>query len=253
VNFINAFAADGADALLITGDIGQSLTFAPWLEMLSGKAKVPVYYVLGNHDYYQNRGTFPVMTTTRKVAKSLSDGRKLFYLPNFGPAKLGEHVCIVGADGWYDGRYADPLESNVVLSDFELINGFRGKGMAGIIKKARALADESAGIVSRQIEEAVQQEYKTIVVAMHVPPFPECSTYNGVQSDSNWLPWMSSQAMGDVLSEMAEKYKNIFFWVLCGHSHGNSNVVVRKNMRVITGVARYGRPMIQPELEITAR
>ena len=38
--------------------------------------------------------------------------------------------------------------------------------------------------------------------------------------------------------------------VLCGHTHGGGEAQVLPNLRVLTGDARYGQPVIQRVLEV---
>ena len=43
----------GADAVLLGGDIGEAPDVEEQLEGLAGRLGLPVYFVLGNHDYYR--------------------------------------------------------------------------------------------------------------------------------------------------------------------------------------------------------
>ena len=50
--FISRVAAEESDGLIISGDIAESHTVLPILERFDQVLKTPVYFVLGNHDYY---------------------------------------------------------------------------------------------------------------------------------------------------------------------------------------------------------
>ncbi|MEO1273196.1 MAG: metallophosphoesterase, partial [Myxococcota bacterium] len=41
-----------ADGVLIGGDIAQAKDFDTWLEAMADTIDAPIYFVLGNHDYY---------------------------------------------------------------------------------------------------------------------------------------------------------------------------------------------------------
>ena len=44
----------GCDAVWITGDIGEPPANLLFLESLLTKTRLPIYFLLGNHDYYQH-------------------------------------------------------------------------------------------------------------------------------------------------------------------------------------------------------
>ena len=48
-----AVGVAGADAVLLGGDIGEAPDVEEQLEGLDGRLGLPVYFVLGNHDYYR--------------------------------------------------------------------------------------------------------------------------------------------------------------------------------------------------------
>jgi hypothetical protein len=185
------------------------------------------------------------MSETRQAMADLTkdDVYDIHYLPARGVVKLSDKAALVGHDGWYDGRYANPHGSRVQIADFTVNPQFSRLTMGGIATEMRRLADEAAYYLRGVIEEAAEA-YEIIVVATHVPPFRECATYNGKPSDDHWAPWMTSQATGDLLLELAGKYPSKTFLVLCGHSHGGSDVEKLSNLRVITGEAHYKYPRI---------
>ena len=43
----------GADAVLLGGDIGEAPDVEDYLEDLDARLGLPIYFVLGNHDYYR--------------------------------------------------------------------------------------------------------------------------------------------------------------------------------------------------------
>ena len=95
--------------LLVTGDIGESDTIARFVDELSAIA--PIYYVLGNHDYY------------RSSIGAVRDQLPAGWLPAHTPLQLTERTVLLGIDGWGDARCGN-LESQVQLSDWQLIEDF---------------------------------------------------------------------------------------------------------------------------------
>src|SRR6202034_3532252 len=52
-SFCASLAEQAADAFLITGDIGEAPNVAVYLNILDNHLARPLYFVLGNHDFYR--------------------------------------------------------------------------------------------------------------------------------------------------------------------------------------------------------
>lgn len=223
------------DSIVLTGDIAEGPSveryMMKWKEIIQAR-QGHLYFVLGNHDFYYSS----IATVREHMADSLGD----CWLPAVGIADLdGGHTCLVGHDGWYDGLYADWMKSTVWLNDYECIKEFLPRLKAEKLNLCRDLAREAAGHVAKQVDLAVTKGFKKIFVATHVPPFRENSVYKGKISDDNWLPHFSSKIMGDTLLQLAKTYPNVYFVVLCGHSHGQAEYYPTENMESHTGFAEY--------------
>lgn len=252
-SFADSLSSQEYDLAVVSGDIGNALTFNRWVSFMASSAGRPVCFVLGNHDYYgcdwnASATCLPLIRETRALAGgSRQDGA--VYLSSHGVYEASPSVAVIGHDGWYDGRYAGIFKSTVRMSDHAFIKDIRGLPYERLDTEIKKLSDEAAMHVERNIESAAGS-HKTIVIVTHVPPFPECATYRGKVSDRNWLPWFSSKAMGDVLLEASTEYPGTSFLVLCGHSHGGSDVQKTRNLRVITGEAQYGNPRVLKLLDL---
>ena len=64
------------------------------------------------------------------------------------------------------------------------------------------LADADAEALKQTLKEATNSNYKKVIIATHVPPFPECSWHKDKPSDNNWLPYFASKAIGDVIVDV---------------------------------------------------
>jgi len=105
------------DAVLISGDIGEAFSVAAYLKEMSNQIKKPIYFVLGNHDYYSGE-----INEVRAQMVSLSKKEPLLYwLPVCGVQNLTQNTMLVGQDGWADGRYGNYTNSRVKLRDSRLI------------------------------------------------------------------------------------------------------------------------------------
>ena len=84
----------------------------------------------------------------------------------------------------------------------------------------------------------------------HVPPFREAAWYQGKTSGEEWLPYFACKVVGDVLVRTMQAYPQSKLLVLCGHTHGGGELQVLDNLKVLTGEARYGKPVIRRVFEI---
>jgi hypothetical protein len=241
--------------VVITGDIAECWSLlhllSEFVEGLNEKRKIPTYFVLGNHDAYDGsiKQAREVAQLVEAVAKG--EGNIAMWLTHAGVVELAEDVCLVGHDGWYDGRYGTPESSTVDMADFHLIQDFApGKDRDGnpkplprmsLLLKVRQLGEQFAREAEPVLREAVA-EYRRVIFATHVPPFKQASWHEGAPSDNNWLPWFTNKAMGDMLIAVAEEFPDTLIEVLCGHTHSSGEVWMLPNLLVRTGAAKYGHP-----------
>ena len=199
---------DAADALVISGDIGESYTLGSSLSTLAKETGVPVYFVLGNHDFY--RGS--VAGTRRMVGYVVDDTKDLVYLSRSGVVELTPRTALVGHDGWADGRLGDLDGSEVILNDFLLIEELRcwrdhhTLDKAALRKALAAFGDEAAAYLRGVLADAAAK-YPQVIVATHIPPFREAAWYEGRPSADDYLPYFSCKAVGDVLLEAASRIR----------------------------------------------
>ena len=246
--FHEAVAAEQPDALLVTGDTAEAPSLVGFLDGLATATSAPIYFVLGNHDFYRGSIADVRESAQREPARAT-------WVPAAGPIQLTERTVMVGVDGWGDARCGD-LASKLQLSDWQLIADFqaclydrparadllRGLGIA----EAVALTDQLA---------KVPEGTRELLVLTHVPPFPEACVYNGTMSEPAWLPWFTCIATGEALLDYARSHETTNVVVLCGHSHGAGVYAPLPNLSVRTGgwpphVEGYGNPIVQATLEL---
>ena len=105
------------DGVLISGDIAEAPCLADILNEMANYINKPIYFVLGNHDYY--RGKINEVRDAMTALTKKND--KLFWLPASGMQKLDNDTFLIGQDGWADGRLGDYQNSRVVLNDSRMI------------------------------------------------------------------------------------------------------------------------------------
>lgn len=245
VAFCQRVVALAPDALLIAGDIGQAPTVERYLRTLDRALPMPVYFVLGNHDFYQGR----IQDVREAVRVLVADSTRLTWLSATGVVAIGAHTALIGHDGWADGRCGDYASSRVMLNDYRLIGELSNLTAAERLAMLNTLGDQAAAHFRRVLPEALAR-FPRVVALTHVPPFPEATWYQGRISDPDWLPHFCSRAVGDVLIEIMEAHPDSDLLVLCGHTHGGGGVQIRPNLRVVVGTAEYGRPAVQDVIEV---
>jgi predicted phosphohydrolase len=246
-HFCEGLARQEADAVVITGDIAEAPTVEPLLSIVAAELKTPIYFVLGNHDYYRGSVTRVRDTVGALVKRS----RWLTYLPDAGVVELSREAALVGVDGWADGRLGDYVRSPVMLNDYLLIAELAGLSKEGRLDRLHRLGDAEAERLRGPLAEALGR-YPRVLVATHVPPFREACWHEGRISNDDWLPHFTCRAVGEALRAAALAHPDRKIRVLCGHTHGQGQAEILPNLKVMTGGAEYGEPRVQGVLELGA-
>lgn len=243
--FLDTLAGVDADAFLVSGDIGEAPDVAGHLAALDDRLRKPVHFVLGNHDYYRG----DIAGVRAEMVRLCADRPTLRYLSQTGVVPLTEETCLVGHDGWGDGRLGDYFGSTVRLMDWKLIADLHGLDPAERLARLNALGDEAAAHLRQLLPDALAR-FRRVLLLTHVPPFREACLYEGKVSDDNWLPGFTCKAVGDVLADAMRTAPTCEMTVLCGHTHGSGDVRVLPNLRVLIGGAKYGSPTVQRVLAV---
>jgi predicted MPP superfamily phosphohydrolase len=243
--FCHRISALEPHALVVSGDIAEGPTIKGYLELLAREIERPIYFVLGNHDFYRS--------SIRRVRRIVSDLCRehdgLVWLGGSGVVELSSTVGLLGHDGWADGRIGSFFESKVVLNDYVLIEELSELSTRARFERLNALGDEAADHLRTHLPGALER-YEKVYVVTHVPPFREACWYLGEPSNDEWLPHFACRAVGDVLSGMAAEFPSREVTVLCGHTHGRGVARLSPNLVVRTGGAAYGEPVVEEVIDI---
>lgn len=241
------------DAILISGDIADGEKLEVILHEMICVLQIPIYFVLGNHDYYHSsiryiRDTIPLLC---------KDEYNLKWLPDeYIAQKLNSDTFLVGIDGWADGKYGDYVNSDICLNDSLFIEELKKSRILGkrhLWQTMESLADDDVGVLEDDLKRAIHSHYpppKNIIILTHVPPFEESCLHEGKPTHPDYLPFFASKTMGDMLLKFAQNNKDIEFLCLCGHTHSRAYFKPLDNLVVKTGGATYGKPEIQEIIEI---
>lgn len=243
--FYKGLAESPDEAVLISGDIAEAPSLSEILKEMASSIEKPIYFVLGNHDYYRGR----VCHVRDEMSRLTKEENLLFWLPASGPQRFGNDTILLGQDGWADGRYGNYDKSPVRLNDSrmiaELLEADR-LGKSALLGKMQEFSDKDAIQLKSDLESALTNHSpKKIIVLVHVPPFRESCLYEGHVTNDDFLPFFGSKVTGDVLLEIAKENPGVDILVLCGHTHSESYLKPLKNLVVKVGKSEYSRPEIQ--------
>lgn len=244
--FFENIRSKNSDAVLLSGDIAEAPCLQELLLEMQQAIDVPIYFVLGNHDFYHGS----IENVRRDIQAWCLAQLGLHYLSVLGPIELTPKTVLIGHDGWGDGKLGNYGQSPVRLSDQELILDFEGLNREGVLAKLHALGEESA-VYLRAVLSKVLESYEQVICLTHVPPFKEACWYEGKMGNDDWLPYFTCKATGEVLFEFTQERPNTSVTVFCGHTHHSGTVHMLPNLRVLTGSAEYGDPCISDVLEIS--
>jgi Icc-related predicted phosphoesterase len=176
IAFLRRLGEADADAWVISGDIGEADTVVAYLREMRVGLGTPIYFVLGNHDYYG--------ASLRAVHERVrtAQGEGLVWLTDAGVVWPQEGMALVGEGGWGDARLGDPWGSEVELNDFRFIEDLKGLGRTQLIRKLNRLGDACAQRLRPKLREAAVRATSVLLVT-HVPPFADAAWYEGRRSE----------------------------------------------------------------------
>ncbi|MBN9286306.1 MAG: hypothetical protein BGO43_01135 [Gammaproteobacteria bacterium 39-13] len=236
------------EALVISGDIAEAKSVTKILEEMVNHIARPIYFVLGNHDYYHGQ----INDVRDSMILLTKNNPYLFWLGCCDPIKLDKDTTLVGEDGWADGRFGDYTNTPVSLNDSRLIADLFQERILGrfqLLEKMQQLADKDAYNLYTKLKSAAEEKPKKMVVVTHVPPFRETAMHEGKISNDDFLPFFSSKVTGEMLVKFAMEYASIEILALCGHSHDWCVYHPLDNLTVYVGEAVYTQPCSQGVIE----
>ena len=233
------------DAIVLSGDLAEADDLEDWLLLLEELLDRPIYFVLGNHDYY--RGS---LAKVRARMRDLTErSRHLCWLGAVDVVSLTDRTALIGHDGWGDARFGDQSSSTLRLNDFRLIEELAGLSKAELGEALRALGDEAADHF-RRVLPASLATHRDVICLTHVPPVRQACVWKGHIANDNWAPYFTCKAVGDVLLDVMAEHPEHSLTVLCGHTHSAICVQALPNLRIHVGDAEYRAPVVQRPLVI---
>lgn len=242
LEFISTLKVESPDLMLIGGDIANGSQSLIFLREIADITAVPIYFVLGNHDYYEE-------TIADMRNQAVEQPGDITYLTTSGVIPLTEYTALVGHDGWSDGKSGDFLGSSVRLNDYLLINDLKYLDKRGLKLKLQQLGEEAAESLRVSLLGALA-DFKQVIILTHSPPFEEICLYEDKQTDENWAPHFVCRSIGDMLREVLPNYPDRQVILLCGHSHHQAESQVLPNLKAYVGHSNLGLLTIQGVISI---
>lgn len=224
------------DCLIISGDIAEGEKVCQSLKDFDESFNFPIYFVLGNHDFYWNS----FEQTEREVSELVQNSQNLIWLTKTGVIELNDSTCLIGVEGWGDGRNGIFDISKGYTRDLLSIKDYKDLDRVQISKLLNSKGDYYAEIIRPKLIEAVKNFSKVILVT-HVPPFVEACFDRSLRViDEVRQPFYTCKAIGDILLETMTKNPHCQMTVFCGHTHETADVKILQNLQVRVKESGYG-------------
>lgn len=232
--YILRLEKEKADGLFITGDISTGRWLESDLRFLAKHYQKPIYFVLGNHDYY-GRHIASVHADLRRICAEYSN---LNWMTESGVVSLSDDIALVGTEGWYDAMHGDPGLLKYTLDRFLVFDFLHLDSMEERIELWRLMARRSASLIERNLEAALKT-HSTAYVLTHVPPWKEATRAVGTSAEKFWLPYNTNVALGTAISGVASRHPDKRVVVLAGHTHTPCSIRVSDNLECHVARASY--------------
>jgi predicted phosphohydrolase len=231
---IDIIMEDKPRGIFLTGDISYGLTLFNDLEFLVRYARRPIYFVLGNHDYH-----FSSIKKTHEMVRLLcNEYKNLIWMTDAGVERLTDEVAIIGTEGWYDALLGNKRYIKYTL-DWPLIKELRNlSNFDDRIDAIKELAKQGIEKVIASLELAIE-DYKTIYLLTHFPPWPEATRDVGTLMEKFWLPYNVNLTFGKELEKVMQNHKKRNLIVLSGHTHTDCWIHVSRNIECRVNKASY--------------
>lgn len=230
-----------SQCVFVTGDISESPALSFHLDLMDQIVGKPVYFILGNHDFWYSTTqmiweNLPKLVNKMSFMKYMTAGT---YMP------LDTETCVIGHDGWYDARYGDAAGSKFGMRDWSIMGDYVNcKNIHQVIEKSQEIAAHSVEHFRKNLVETVKR-YKKIVLLTHMPPFDDTHIYQGQIGEAHAQPWFTNRMLGELFYTAAKANPGIQFVVFAGHTHGRISKDILPNLLVHVAGVDYGAPVIQ--------
>ena len=272
--WLERLARESFDALAISGDISEAPRLHEHLELLEAYVQRPIYFVLGNHDYY--RGS--IEEVVPKLRAFTAEMTHLHCLDLMGFVELTPTTALVGHGCWGDAQYGDFFRSRILLNDWKVIDELRywqrgpwrlsclnqcgaceeevlkievlpeDLDRQALAKQLRILGQRAADHIRQWLPPALEAK-PHVVLLTHTPPFAP----RNIRTKTSWEWWAphaGCKAAGDAIEEIMADHPDNQLLILSGHVHSSSCIQISRNIEQRTAAAQYGEPKIEDMINL---
>ena len=224
------------DCLIISGDIAEGEKVCESLKDFDESFNFPIYFVLGNHDFYWNS----FEGVENQVDQVVKASQNLHWLTKSGVIKINDSSCLIGVEGWGDGQNGTVNLSEGFTRDLRAIEDYKNLNRDEIVKFINKKGEHYASLLHPNLLEAVNN-YQNVLLVTHVPPFVDDCFDRSLRICGEFkLPFYTCKAIGDLLLDVMENYPTCIMTVFSGHTHENADVKILDNLRVRVKESGYG-------------
>lgn len=211
----------GAEQIWLTGDIGDPPFNWQFLDILLKRLKVPIYFVLGNHDYYR-RSIDDIRTQAWQLTRKFANA---YYLTMTNPI-VWEDKMLTGVDAWAN---TNNIELNARTWDAEAIENWMALSLTELQQAMNAQAQADAKHLRLQCERGITKRTRNVYLLTHVPPLHAAQSKEAkpLQYENSVF---YSNALTDVLMDLQKDYPKTTFYIYSGHVHKTFQYQISENM-----------------------
>jgi calcineurin-like phosphoesterase family protein len=233
--FLNVIFDQRPKFVFHTGDFSNaSFMTLRMLDYIGSKIGRPYYFVLGNHSFHLSS----IEATHAGIRALCKKHPNLIWLDDIDFAPLNEEACVLGTMGWYDARVGNSDYLKYTF-DWFLTKEFRDlPNMDARIEMFRGMAETSTNTIISKLEKVIDN-YKTIYLLVHVPPFHEAHRADSWLSYKFYEPYNTNFVMGKRLVEFMAEHKKRHLIVLAGHVHMSQTCFASRNVECRVGRGSY--------------
>jgi predicted phosphodiesterase len=235
------FEESSSGGLVVTGDISENGTTMLYLSFLQNLIRKPIWFVFGNHDWYN------VSRKQNEEFIKKYSSENLIKLDSVDYIKLNKSTCLVGGENWWDASFKSSfgLLDNIFMSeDYEKIEFIKPlKTDENIFSKVKTLSKESSELLITKLAKALLV-FDKVYLAVHVPPFKEGCLYSGIVMPENWLNHFCDVELGLKLKVLMKAFPEKELVILSGHTHSKSEIKIKQNIKQYVGKVKVADPKI---------
>ena len=222
------------NGIFLTGDISTGNKIISHLKLMANIISCPIYFVLGNHDFYHS----DYSAIQNDIVRLTKDNKNLKYLSVQQSISLTKDVAIIGHDGWYDAGWRNPLLPIVFLADWYFISDFRFcENNAARLSLMKYKSEVAARCLEKSLTKALEENHSTVYLLTHFPPWPEKNDKYGGIFEKFWMPYNSCKVVADMISAVMMNHPNQQLIILAGHTHPkqSSSIKIAQNITCQVG------------------